>query len=220
MSNATTLPLATPAQAPSASLLVAVVAENGPELRRIVRTLLPDEWLTVLARAADEGAARADVVVAALDAGAERAAPELRRIRKSFAERPLVVVSPASDVPTIRRALAAGASGFVLADELETALAAAVRAAAAGYLYVPRLHRHTVWKPELSHRERQVLRLAALGRTNSEIARELCLAESTVKTHLSAAFREIGVRSRRQAAALVFDPNEGLYPQVFGPIPP
>jgi predicted transcriptional regulator len=50
----------------------------------------------------------------------------------------------------------------------------------------------------------------AAGLTNGEIADSLFLSESTVKSHLSSAFAKLGVRSRKEAAALVLDPEQGL----------
>jgi hypothetical protein len=54
-----------------------------------------------------------------------------------------------------------------------------------------------------------VLGQVAAGLTNSEIAESLFLSESTVKSHLSSAFAKLGVRSRKEAAALVLDPDQG-----------
>jgi DNA-binding CsgD family transcriptional regulator len=68
----------------------------------------------------------------------------------------------------------------------------------------------------LSHREREVLRLAVTGRTNSEIASTLFLAESTVKSHLSSAYRKLGAGGRNDAASMVFDPDGGLADMVLG----
>jgi DNA-binding NarL/FixJ family response regulator len=69
--------------------------------------------------------------------------------------------------------------------------------------------RQLVSPPALSYREKEVLELASRGLTNSQIASRLFLAESTVKTHLSSAFRRLGVSSRREAAALMrFADNE------------
>src|SRR3954447_4277092 len=66
----------------------------------------------------------------------------------------------------------------------------------------------------LLHREKQVLALVAMGYTNGEVAAKLCLAESTVKTHLSSCFDKLGVRSRREAAALVADESNGVGTRV------
>jgi DNA-binding CsgD family transcriptional regulator len=77
------------------------------------------------------------------------------------------------------------------------------RLAAAGHVSVPGSMRHTIQPPALSHRERQALGLALAGLTNAQIARTVFIAESTVKSHLSSAFRRLGVHSRREAVALL-----------------
>ena len=74
----------------------------------------------------------------------------------------------------------------------------------------PRDARGLIAKPTFSHREKEVLSLVVDGLTNREIAGRLFLAESTVKSHLMAAFAKLGVRSRKDAAALLLDPQEGL----------
>ena len=71
-------------------------------------------------------------------------------------------------------------------------------------------------RPALSHREREVLRLAIAGNTNSEIASGMFLAQSTVKSHLSSAYRKLGAGSRKEATSLILDPDEGLLEIVFG----
>jgi DNA-binding CsgD family transcriptional regulator len=72
---------------------------------------------------------------------------------------------------------------------------------------VPRELRATVQRPALSHRERQVLTYVTEGLSNAQIAEELFLSESTVKSHLSSAFAKFGVSSRREAAALFLELN-------------
>jgi DNA-binding CsgD family transcriptional regulator len=67
-----------------------------------------------------------------------------------------------------------------------------------------------------SHREKEVLGLAISGHTNGEIATTLFLAESTVKSHLSSAYRKLGAASRKDAASLLLDPDEGLGEMVLG----
>jgi DNA-binding CsgD family transcriptional regulator len=79
----------------------------------------------------------------------------------------------------------------------------------AGQLTVPTaLGRQLAPRP-LSHREKQILALVMAGRTNREIANKLYLAESTVKTHLSSAFRKLDARSRSEAVTRIMDPESG-----------
>jgi len=114
-------------------------------------------------------------------------------------------------------ALRGGACGFLLKDSGPTLLAEAVRAAAAGDSLVSpsvtvRLLRH-VTDPQptvrrsvpsaeaLTERELDVVRLVALGRTNAEIAAELYVSLSTVKTHLSSVQLKLAARNRVEIAA-------------------
>jgi DNA-binding NarL/FixJ family response regulator len=79
----------------------------------------------------------------------------------------------------------------------------------AGQLVVPLVLSQQIAPRPLSHREKQILGLVVLGLTNREIAQKLYLAESTVKTHLSSAFRKIDARSRSEAVARITDPSSG-----------
>jgi DNA-binding CsgD family transcriptional regulator len=128
----------------------------------------------------------------------------------------IVIVSPECSAMAARRAIRAGADSVVLEAQIEKALAAAVRAVAAGLSAVPFRLRSAGDRPALSHREREVLRLAIAGNTNSEIAERLFLAQSTVKSHLSSAYRKLGACSRKEATSLVLDPDAGLLEVVFG----
>jgi DNA-binding NarL/FixJ family response regulator len=143
----------------------------------------------------------------------------LRRLRAT-PSRPdagsIVAVSPKCGRLGARRALRAGAHSLVLEEELEEALVAAVRAVAAGFSVVPAVMRDGVDLLSFSHREREVLRLAIEGQTNGAIAARLFLAESTVKSHLSSAYRKLGAAGRKDAAAMILDPAEGLGEIVFG----
>ena len=129
----------------------------------------------------------------------------LLELKTSFPDLPIVVVSSQSGQRPISKALRNGAIGYVYADQLDI-LPCAVKAAVGGMTVVPAdVRRHAV-PPAFSHRERQVLDLAVRGHTNTQIARELFLAESTVKSHLSACFRKLGVSSRAEAAAALATP--------------
>ncbi len=75
---------------------------------------------------------------------------------------------------------------------------------------MPREHWRQIEPPALSTREKQILGLVVMGYMNSQIAEQLFLAESTVKSHLSSAFGKLGVRSRNEAVNLILDPERGL----------
>ena len=142
------------------------------------------------------------IVVLVCDVDLPRQLATLRRLRRELREAAIVAVSPVATGTGVRRALDAGADAVVFEPELESTLAVAVSAVASGQSVVPRKLRASVERPAFSHRERQVLSYVARGLTNAQIADELFLSESTVKSHLSSAFDKFGVRSRKEAAAL------------------
>jgi two-component system NarL family response regulator len=142
------------------------------------------------------------VLVCDFDRPAEMAT--LRRVRREL-QLAIVVVSPPATATGVRRALDAGADAIVFEPMIESTLAVTVSAVGSGQAVVPRELRASVQRPTLSHRERQVLTFVCDGLTNSQIAEQLFLSESTVKSHLSSAFAKFGVRSRREAAALFLE---------------
>jgi DNA-binding NarL/FixJ family response regulator len=128
----------------------------------------------------------------------------------------IVVVSPECSPMAARRAIRAGADSVILEPQLEETLVPAVRAVAVGLSALPVPLRGAAERPALSHREREVLRLAIAGNTNSEIAKGMFLAQSTVKSHLSSAYRKLGACGRKEATSLILDPDAGLLEVVFG----
>jgi DNA-binding NarL/FixJ family response regulator len=135
---------------------------------------------------------------------------EIRALAEAH-ENVRILAIMSSDAPNamLRKALIAGAEGIVLESKLDETLAATARAVLAGQLAVPvSLSRQIAPRP-LSYREKQILSLVVAGLTNREIAHRLYLAESTVKTHLSSAFRKIDARSRAEAVARLQDPAVG-----------
>ena len=158
------------------------------------------------------------LVVGLLDAEVLAA---VRRMRKQAPATRIVVVA-ADGGPTsqhARQALNAGADAFVPSGAADRSLAAAVHAVLAGFVCAPRDARRLIAKPTFSHREKEVLGLLVTGLTNGEIAGRLYLAESTVKSHLVSAFSKLGVRSRKDAAAILLDPAEGLAPVLLAQAP-
>jgi DNA-binding NarL/FixJ family response regulator len=200
--------------------LTAAVAIEAPELAARVAAALGTAGIAL------DSAAAAKVVVVALDPESRSELGTLRELTARFAESKVLVIAPTLGPAGVRRAVDAGAAGALPAGEdLESRLPYAVRAAAAGQICVPRSLGLHIARPALSYRERQILGLVVLGFTNGDIAARLHLAESTVKSHLSSAFAKLGVRSRREAAAMISDADGGLGPgilaiSVASPSPP
>jgi DNA-binding NarL/FixJ family response regulator len=161
---------------------------------------------------------RPDAVVLVADSAAAASMATLRRIQSELPAAHLVVVARDNgSAIAARRALNAGADAFVRADDVERALAPALDAVMAGLVCAPRGARRLIAKPTFSHREKEVLELLVAGLTNRQIGARLYLAESTVKTHLASAFAKLGVRSRKDAVALLLDPDEGLATAALPP---
>jgi DNA-binding NarL/FixJ family response regulator len=134
---------------------------------------------------------------------------------------PVIVVLTTFDADEyVYEALRAGASGFLLKDTSPEDLVDAVRTAITGAAMLSpaitrRLIESYVARPDptagsaalaaMSERELDVLRLIAAGRTNGEIAAELYLAESTVKSHVARLLQKLDLRDRVQAVVLAYE---------------
>ena len=191
--------------------LVVDVEANGSLRPRILAALDADD-LSILG---DRAGPPAGIRVVAVDLSQPTS---LRDLRATLAKGsvPVVAVSPTCGALGARRAVRAGADSLVLEHELEDALAPAVRAVAAGLSVLPAVLRGGIDRLTFSHREREVLRLAIQGHTNCEIAATLFLAERTIKSHLSSAYRKLGANGRKEAASLILDPDEGLVDLILG----
>jgi two-component system, NarL family, response regulator DesR len=104
----------------------------------------------------------------------------------------------------LRRALQAGATGYLLKDSPAAALADAVRRVHAGSRVIDPELATEAWTEEdpLTDRERQVLRLAGEGSTSGDIAAKLHLSEGTVRNYLSEAISKVGASNRVEAARI------------------
>ena len=124
----------------------------------------------------------------------------------------VVVLTTYETDADILRAVEAGAAGYLLKDTARADLADAVRAAARGEtVLAPSVATRLVNRVRsprpvgLSARERDVLALVALGRTNAEIGRELFISEATVKTHMLRIFGKLGVSDRTAAVTTAIE---------------
>lgn len=133
-----------------------------------------------------------------------------KRTRAVFPEMPIVGLWPDGQRREDHRALKAGVDGLLEEDQIATALLPTIHAVCAGLVCLPPRLPATLQPEALSNREKQILGMLIMGFTNAEIGKRLYLAESTVKSHLSSAYLKLGVRSRKDAAALILDPEEGL----------
>jgi DNA-binding NarL/FixJ family response regulator len=123
-------------------------------------------------------------------------------VRRALPGVPLVAVLQGDRDAEATALVQAGVAGVVLEPSFDETFALVVRAVAVGLTAVPRKLRRATSAARLTRREREILGLVALGLTNEDIAGRLFLSESTVKGHLTTAFRRLGVRSRAEAAAL------------------
>ncbi|MFC5719571.1 response regulator [Streptomyces gamaensis] len=121
----------------------------------------------------------------------------------------------------VYQALRAGASGFLLKDASARQLADGVRVVADGEaLLAPTVTKRLIQEfsrlgtpkvpnlervKDLTERETEVLVLIAQGRSNTEIAEHLVVAESTIKTHVSRILVKLGLRDRTQAAVFAYE---------------
>ena len=161
-------------------------AKDGETALKLVRALRPDILLTDIEMAGMSGLDLARAV------RAETPAPRV------------IVLTTFARPGYLRRALDAGASGYLLKDAPSQALADAIRRVHAGGRAVDPELAVEAWAEgdPLTDRERYVLRLAGEGRTGAEIAREMGLAEGTVRNYLSEAISKVGGRNRVDAARI------------------
>lgn len=132
------------------------------------------------------------------------------RVRQAHPDVPVLLFDTRIELPLARSALQAGARGFIHAGMTPQQIVRAVEVAASGEFAVPRKVLEELVTGEesadlnvLSHRQREILGLVAEGRSNAQIAAQLYLSESTIKQHLRAAYKALGVRNRGEAARLI-----------------
>lgn len=194
---------------------------------RVVRTGLgvllgAEEGIEVVAQTGDVDAAlravlgyKPDVLVLDLNMpGTQSSLEALPLVRERSAQTATVVLTMQEDPEYARRALRAGALGYVLKEAADVELVEAVRRAAAGQAYLnPSLGAQLAATPEqpagppddLSERELEVLRLIALGHTNAEIGEQLFLSVRTVETHRAHVQQKLGLSTRAELVRYALD---------------
>jgi DNA-binding NarL/FixJ family response regulator len=185
-----------------------LVADADPLARRLIRSVLEEAGVTVVAEACSGAEAAALALRLAPDVVLLDNPDAVRRIHPHAR---VVVLACDEDPDAAVRALAAGASGY-LSKELELdALPRAVAAVAAGEAAVSRrLTRHLVEhyreqprlrpiKGPLTAREWEIVGLMGPDRTTVEIADTLVITCETVRTHVKSIMRKLGVHSRHEA---------------------
>jgi DNA-binding NarL/FixJ family response regulator len=191
-----------------------VLVDDHPLVRAGLSALLAAAAdMSVVGEAADgaqavlvTAQASADVVLMDLSMPVMDGVAATRKVLEANPHTRVVVLSSFSDRARVREAINAGATGYVLKDSSPEEVLSAVRAAAAGHAPLdPRVAGALLPSGQgpaatLSHREKEVLRLASRGLANKQIARTLGIAERTVKVHLGSVFRRIGVSDRTSAA--------------------
>jgi DNA-binding NarL/FixJ family response regulator len=216
-------------------VITVLVADDQPLVRVGLRTILDHEPdLTVIAEASDGVQAceltrrhRPDVVLMDVRMPNIDGITATERIVASGSASRVLVLTTFDLDSYVYQALKAGASGFVLKDMPRDQLINAVRVVAGGetllapsvtrrligrYLEHPGGSEHVVADPRLkrlSERETEVLRLVAQGMSNAEIADQLVVSQTTVKTHVASVLRKLEVRDRVQAVVIAFQTGLG-----------
>jgi two-component system response regulator NreC len=201
-----------PEEAPDRSIRV-VLADDHSLMRRGLRRLLDEEQdVQVIAEAGDLASAaqqvrrhRPQVLVLDLGMPDGSSIEAIGELRDRAPETQIVVLTSDDSPVFARRAIAAGAVGFVMKELADGELGPAVHAASRGEEYVgPRMAARldafagTLTENKLTQREAEVLRLIALGHTSVEIADKLQLSPRTIETHRAHICRKLGLGTRAE----------------------
>ena len=197
-----------------------LIADDHAVVRQGLRTFLGlQEDIEVVGEAADGEQAVAeaerlapDVVLMDLVMPRMDGVEAIRRLHERVPAARAVVLSSFIDEDRLLPVVRAGAAGYLLKDVEPAELVAAIRTVhGGGALLHPRVAARLLAEvagDPLTPREREVLALIGRGMANKVIARELGLAEKTVKTHVSSILAKLGVADRTQAA--LYAVREGL----------
>jgi DNA-binding NarL/FixJ family response regulator len=199
-----------------------LLVDDHELFRSGLRRLLEKHGFEVVGEAADgqaavELAARVapDVIVMDIYMRGASGIETTRRIRGTSPHAKVIMLTVSAEEAAVSDAVLAGACGYLLKEASPDEIVAGVRAAAAGGSLLsprvaadlldrlrrdPTLAAASDVESELTDREEEVLKLMALGKTNSEIAEQLFISTQTVKNHVSNILAKLDVHNRIQAA--------------------
>ncbi len=192
-----------------------MVADDHPAVLRAVCDVLIDGGVDVVGRASngEEAAAKIEATrptVAVIDVRMPRLTgiEIASRVSRAAPETAVILYTAYGDRALLSEALDAGVRGFVLKEAPLQDLIRAVDMVAGGAVYVDPVLAGVLASaeseriPQLTKREREVLRLLADGLTNEEIGKRLFLSPETVRTHVQKAMRRLEANTRTQAVAV------------------
>lgn len=183
---------------PGQALQLVGEAENGAQAIRLCGQFLPDVVLMDMMMPDMDGATATQI------------------IREKFPHVQIIVLTSFKDGALIKKALEAGAIGYLLKDVSASELARAIRSAYAGRVTLsPQVAQSLVETAnlppapglDLTERERDVLKLMIEGLNNTQIAGKLTVSPSTIKSHVSNILAKLGVASRTEAVTLALRNN-------------
>jgi two-component system response regulator NreC len=214
-----------------------LVVDDHPVVRAGLRTLLsaqPDmevvgeaeDGITAITRSVE---LRPDIIVMDITMGDTNGIRATREIRKQLPESKVLVLTMHDSEEYLRQMLEAGATGYVLKQAVDSELAVAIRAVQRGEVYLYSSFTKVLLGDLaagdetsdgqlrdsydlLSQREREVLRLVALGYTNGQIADQLFLSVKTVETYRERVMSKLDLKSR--AALVRYALGRGLLDEV------
>lgn len=195
--------------------ITCVVADDHPAILQTVCSHLERAGLHVTGRARDgEEAAllveaqRPTVLLVDARMPALSGTAVIRRLSRTAPETGAILYTAFDDPALLTEALDAGARGYVLKDAPLEGLPRAIETVAAGGVYIDPTLAHVLLslrpngRPELTPRERDVLRMLADGHTNESIGKALFISPDTARTQLATAMSKLGATTRTQAVAI------------------